>query len=106
MVGGGRRYDGPCGKSDRAVAFGAVALPLGLGVPLAPYLDYVMAALAGMLLLTIRNRARQALRATAPALQSQLSDALSSGSPLLRRGAAPEGSREVCGAASETTLTA
>ena len=66
VVGGGRRYDGPCGKSDRAVAFGAVALLLGLGVPLAPYLDYVMAALAGLLLLTIRNRARQALRAASP----------------------------------------
>ena len=45
------------------MAFGAVALLLGLGVPVAPYLDYVMAALAGLLLLTIRNRARQALRA-------------------------------------------
>lgn len=63
VVGGARRYDGPCGKSDRAVAFGAVALLLGLGVPVAPYLDYVMAALAGLLLLTIRNRARRALRA-------------------------------------------
>ena len=66
VVGGGRRYDGPCGKSDRAVAFGALALLLGLGVPLAPYLDYVMVALAGLLVLTIRNRARRALRASSP----------------------------------------
>lgn len=62
VVGGGRRYDGPCGKSDRAFAFGAVALLIGLGVPVAPYLNYVFAALAGLLILTVWNRARQALR--------------------------------------------
>ena len=62
VVGGGRRYDGPCGKSDRAFAFGAVALLVGLGVPVGPYLDYVFAALAGLLVLTVWNRARQALR--------------------------------------------
>ena len=65
VIGGGRRYDGPSGKSDRAVVFGAIALLLGLGVPVAPYLDYVMAALTLLLLLTIVNRARQALRAAA-----------------------------------------
>lgn len=65
VVGGGRRYDGPCGKSDRAVAFGAVAVLLGLGVPVAPYLNYVFGALALLLIFTVWNRARQALRAAA-----------------------------------------
>ena len=45
------------------MAFGAVALLLGLGVPMAPYLDYVMAVLVGLLVLTICNRAVKALRA-------------------------------------------
>jgi len=62
VVGGGRRYDGPCGKSDRAFAFGAVALLLGLGLRVAPYLNYVFGALALLLILTVWNRVRQALR--------------------------------------------
>ena len=64
-VGGGRRYDGPCGKSDRAVAFGAVALAVGLGLPVAPWLNYALAGLALLLLLTGYNRTRRALRAAA-----------------------------------------
>lgn len=63
VVGGGRRYDGPCGKSDRAVAFGAVALLLGLGVPVGPALPYVFGGLALLLAATIWNRVRRALRA-------------------------------------------
>jgi CDP-diacylglycerol--glycerol-3-phosphate 3-phosphatidyltransferase len=65
VVGGGRRYDGPCGKSDRALAFGALGLLLGLGLRVAPYLDYVFGVLALLLILTVWNRARQALRAAA-----------------------------------------
>lgn len=63
VVGGGRRYDGPCGKSDRAVAFGALALLLGLGVPVGPALPYVFGGLALLLAYTVANRVRQALRA-------------------------------------------
>jgi CDP-diacylglycerol--glycerol-3-phosphate 3-phosphatidyltransferase len=65
VVGGGRRYDGPCGKSDRAVAFGALALLLGLGVPVAPALPYVFGGLALLLAYTVANRVRQALRTAA-----------------------------------------
>ena len=68
VVGGGRRYDGPCGKSDRAFVFGAVALLVGLGVPVGPYLNYVFAGLAGLLMYTVWNRGRQALRAAAATL--------------------------------------
>ena len=65
VVGGGRRYDGPCGKSDRAVAFGALGLAVALGLPTAAWLNYALAGLAGLLLLTCYHRARQALRAAA-----------------------------------------
>ncbi len=62
-IGGGRRYDGPCGKSDRAVAFGTLGLLLGLGVPVGPYLNYGLGALAVLLAVTCWNRARRALAA-------------------------------------------
>ena len=62
VVGGGRRYEGPCGKSDRAFAFGTMAFLLALGLRVQPYLDYVFGLLALLLMLTVWNRARQALR--------------------------------------------
>jgi CDP-diacylglycerol--glycerol-3-phosphate 3-phosphatidyltransferase len=62
VVGHERRYDGPSGKSDRAFLFATLALAVGLGLPVGPYLDYVFGGLALLLLLTCWNRARQALR--------------------------------------------
>ena len=62
QIGATRNYAGPMGKSDRAFAFGLIALLLGLGVAEG---TWVTAALSIMLLLslfTIYNRARQALR--------------------------------------------
>jgi CDP-diacylglycerol--glycerol-3-phosphate 3-phosphatidyltransferase len=61
MIGSSRRYDGPFGKSDRAVFFGALALLLGLGVHAGLWTNIVLllAAIAGCL--TIINRARAAL---------------------------------------------
>jgi CDP-diacylglycerol--glycerol-3-phosphate 3-phosphatidyltransferase len=61
QVGAARRYDGPFGKSDRAVFFGALGLVLGLGVAPGLWSDALLslAALAG--LLTIVNRFRAAL---------------------------------------------
>jgi CDP-diacylglycerol--glycerol-3-phosphate 3-phosphatidyltransferase len=61
QVGSARRYDGPFGKSDRAVFFAALALLIGLGVEpgLWTNLALGLAALAGAL--TIVNRARRAL---------------------------------------------
>jgi len=61
QLGAARRYDGPMGKSDRAFVFGALAFLAGLGVPLEPWADWVMAAVVLLLLLTISNRARRAL---------------------------------------------
>ncbi|HEX2165077.1 MAG TPA: CDP-alcohol phosphatidyltransferase family protein [Thermoanaerobaculia bacterium] len=60
-VGARRRYDGPMGKSDRALAFGLVALLLGAGVPPGRWLDLALAAVLLLALLTIANRMRRAL---------------------------------------------
>ena len=62
QIGASRRYDGPFGKSDRAVFFGALAIALGAGlVPgLWTQIVLILACLLG--LLTIFNRARLALR--------------------------------------------
>ncbi|RFP66211.1 CDP-alcohol phosphatidyltransferase family protein [Hymenobacter lapidiphilus] len=61
VVGEERRYEGPAGKSDRAFLFGALALAVGLGLPVGPYLNYFFGALALLLLFTCWNRARKAL---------------------------------------------
>jgi len=59
--GTGRRYDGPMGKSDRALVFGAVGLLVGVGAPLAGALDWVWGALLVLIVLTIVNRVRHGL---------------------------------------------
>jgi len=61
QIGAERRYDGPMGKSDRALAFGAVALALGLGIAPGIWLDVVLGVIVLLLCLTIWNRARRAL---------------------------------------------
>src|SRR5690242_1133697 len=60
MVGSGRRYDGPMGKSDRAFVFGAMALWIALGGKPAPWLAWLFPRLLVLLLLaTIFNRVRE-----------------------------------------------
>jgi len=61
QIGGQRRYEGPLGKSDRAFAFGALALLLGLGLPAGVWTSVVLSVMAVLALLTIGNRARLAL---------------------------------------------
>ena len=61
MIGVSRQYDGPMGKSDRAVVFGALGLWLGLGGPLSGWLGGLMPLIAGLLVLTIANRVRSGL---------------------------------------------
>ncbi len=61
QIGASRRYDGPMGKSDRAFAFGLLALLLGLGVPAGTWLLYVQVIIGALLALTIVRRARRAL---------------------------------------------
>lgn len=56
----GRRNDGPLGKSDRALLFGAMALALALGFSIPGWVPWIIVAL---LTLTIYNRVRQGLAA-------------------------------------------
>jgi CDP-diacylglycerol--glycerol-3-phosphate 3-phosphatidyltransferase len=62
-VGGARRYDGPMGKSDRALVFGALALWIAAGGPLPTWLGWLMPVLTLLLLATIARRMRGALQA-------------------------------------------
>jgi CDP-diacylglycerol--glycerol-3-phosphate 3-phosphatidyltransferase len=62
VIGAGRRYDGPMGKSDRAFAFGLMALLLGLGVPAGKWILGAIGLINLMLVVTVWNRARRALR--------------------------------------------
>jgi len=61
IAGGGRRYDGPMGKSDRAFVFGALALWAGLAGSPETWADWILAVVLGLSLLTIINRTRRAL---------------------------------------------
>lgn len=65
QIGAVRRYDGPMGKSDRALVFGAVSLLLGLGVAPGVWTTGVFILVLALLGLTIANRARRALVAVA-----------------------------------------
>ncbi|MFQ5971287.1 MAG: CDP-alcohol phosphatidyltransferase family protein [Alphaproteobacteria bacterium] len=66
MIGQERRYDGPLGKSDRAVVFGGIALALGLGVPAGVWVQAVLLIVVPLLALTVATRVRGALRAAGP----------------------------------------
>jgi CDP-diacylglycerol--glycerol-3-phosphate 3-phosphatidyltransferase len=61
QIGASRRYDGPMGKSDRALFFGALGLLLGLKLPVFRVVPYVLWVVLALLFLTIVNRARAAL---------------------------------------------
>ena len=61
VIGASRRYDGPLGKSDRALIFGALGLWLGIGGVMPQWLFWLMPILALLLSITIFNRIKQAL---------------------------------------------
>jgi CDP-diacylglycerol---glycerol-3-phosphate 3-phosphatidyltransferase len=62
MTGASRRNDGPMGKSDRALVFGALAFWLGAGGEIPPWLAMLLPKLIFFLLaLTIVNRIRSGL---------------------------------------------
>ena len=62
QIGASRRYDGPMGKSDRAFVFGIIALLLGFAVPIERWLNLFLWLILLLLVVTIFNRARQALK--------------------------------------------
>jgi CDP-diacylglycerol--glycerol-3-phosphate 3-phosphatidyltransferase len=66
LVGAQRRYDGPMGKSDRAFAFGLLALLLAAGVPGGAWLHVFLGLILVLLAATIFNRARRALAEVTP----------------------------------------
>ena len=61
QIGASRRYDGPMGKSDRALAFGLLATLLGSGLEAGGWTDTCLAIIATLTAVTILNRARAAL---------------------------------------------
>lgn len=60
-LGAGRRYDGPLGKSDRAVLFGALGLWLGLAGELPNWSFWILPLAAVGIVLNIVNRIRGGL---------------------------------------------
>jgi CDP-diacylglycerol---glycerol-3-phosphate 3-phosphatidyltransferase len=53
------------GKSDRAFLFGLLGLLIGLRVPIAPAISWVLWAMTALLVVTIWNRTRRALQEVA-----------------------------------------
>lgn len=62
QIGAARHYEGPMGKSDRALLFGILGLLLALGVPAGWWLSLVVWLLALLCLFTVVRRAQAALR--------------------------------------------
>lgn len=59
----GRNYAGPLGKSDRALALGAVAIAVGTGLPLPAWTSWIFPLLAAVSAATAVNRVRAGLAA-------------------------------------------
>ena len=62
QIGASRRYDGPMGKSDRALLFGLIALLLGMGLDPVPWADLLLLIALLLSVMTILNRAHHALQ--------------------------------------------
>jgi len=65
-IGAGRRYDGPMGKSDRAVAISLLAFFLAIGIEPGWWCDAFLWVCCGLLIVTIWRRVRRALEDVAP----------------------------------------
>lgn len=61
LVGAGRRYDGPMGKSDRALVFGVLGAGVATGLLPLDWLDTLFLLIAALLVWTLANRVRQGL---------------------------------------------
>lgn len=62
QIGASRRYDGPFGKSDRAFAFGLLAILLALPIGMANYTNWVGALFTILAIYTILNRIKMVLK--------------------------------------------
>lgn len=67
QIGAKRQYQGPMGKSDRAFWLGAITLALGIGVPFGVWVNWLLVLMLLLLVMTIVNRAKGALKETANA---------------------------------------
>jgi len=56
LVGASRRYDGPFGKSDRALAVGAFALWVGIGLPVGSIGAWLWRVLIALSIVTVGRR--------------------------------------------------
>lgn len=62
LVGASRRYDGPMGKSDRALAFGVISAGIAIGwLPLI-WINVLLWVIAALLVYTLVNRIKQGLK--------------------------------------------
>jgi CDP-diacylglycerol---glycerol-3-phosphate 3-phosphatidyltransferase len=64
LAGASRRYDGPLGKSDRAVAVGAFGLWIGLGLLVVPSATWLWRALIVLAVITIVKRVNSGVAET------------------------------------------
>lgn len=62
QIGASRRYDGPSGKSDRALFFSIMALVYAMGIPLAGWATWALVLINCLLVITLFNRANMALK--------------------------------------------
>lgn len=61
LVGASRRYDGPMGKSDRALVFGVLGAGVATGLLPIDWLDTLFMLIAALLVWTLANRVRQGI---------------------------------------------
>lgn len=62
MVGASRRYDGPLGKSDRALVLGALGLWLGLGFNAGQHGHWIWVVLCLLCIVTIARRVQRGVQ--------------------------------------------
>lgn len=62
LIGASRRYDGPMGKSDRALAFGVISAGIAIGWLPLTWINPLLWIIAGLLVYTLVNRIRQGLK--------------------------------------------
>jgi phosphatidylglycerophosphate synthase len=66
MIKASRRYDGPLGKSDRAFAFGLLAVLIGVGITPGLWTSVYLAVVLALSATTVLNRARRIVAEARP----------------------------------------
>ena len=61
VIGSGRRYDGPMGKSDRALVFGLYGVLAACGVEMRSVLPWLLAAMIALLAISTFTRIKRSL---------------------------------------------